>query len=150
MGRTLDTQDFLDFVCSMLQEGRTDVPIPVMGQSMVPFLHNSDTVFLSLPNRPLKKGDIVLYQRNSGRYILHRICKIRKDGSLIMVGDAQQERELIPSQEQVRAIVTSVIHRDKPCTPKSLRWWLYSHVWLWLRPLRYPLMGLRGLFSHKK
>ena len=143
MSRVLDTQEFLDAVCQMLAEGRTNIPIPVTGGSMVPFLHSGDTAYLSLPDSPLKKGDIVLYQRSSGRYILHRIRKVRKDGSLIIVGDAQQEQELLPSQSQVRARVTSIIHKNKPCTPNSLRWWMYSHLWLWLRPIRHRLMRLR-------
>lgn len=145
MSRLLDTQEFLDNICQMLAEGRTNIPIPVAGGSMVPFLHDGDTVFLALPDSPLKRGDIVLYQRSSGRYILHRIKKVRKDGSLVMVGDAQQDQELLPSQSQVRARVISVIHNKKTYTPKSLRWWMYRHVWLWLRPVRHPLMKLRGI-----
>lgn len=144
MSRLLDTQEFLDTVCQMLAEGRTNVPVPVTGNSMVPFLHNGDMVFLSTPDSPLKKGDILLYQRSSGRYILHRLYKICRDGSLVMVGDAQQSLELLPSQDQVRARVVSAVHKGKPCPPNSLRWWLYRHVWLWLRPFRHILMRLKG------
>ena len=144
MSRVLDTQEFLDNVCQMLAEGRSNIPVPVAGGSMVPFLHHGDTVFLSVPDSPLKRGDIVLYQRSSGRYILHRIWKVRADGSLVMVGDAQQDRELIPSQSQVRARVVSVVHEGKPCFPGSFRWWRYAHIWLWLRPVRHLLMAIRG------
>lgn len=144
MSRVLDTQEFLDAVCQMLAEGRSNIPIPVTGGSMVPFLHSGDTAFLSLPDSPLKRGDLVLYQRSSGRYILHRIQKVRKDGGLVMVGDAQQELELIPSQSQVCARVVSAIHKGKTCTPKSFRWWVYAHVWLRLRPFRHLLMAIRG------
>ena len=125
MARMLDTREFLDAVCQMLAEGRS-------------------TAFLSLPESPLKRGDIVLYQRESGRYILHRIKKVRKDGSLVMVGDAQQELELLLSQNQVRARVVSVIHKGKACEPGDFRWWLYARVWLCLRPFRHFLMALRG------
>ncbi len=143
MSLVLDTQEFLDTVCQMLAEGQTNVPIPVAGGSMVPFLHHGDTVYLAIPDTPLKRGDILLYQRTNGRYILHRIKKVRRDGSLVMVGDAQQELELLPSQALVRARVTSAIHKGKPCTPKSLRWWAYCHLWLWLCPVRHFLMRLR-------
>lgn len=143
MAMILDTQEFLDAICQMLDEGQSQIPIPVAGGSMVPFLHNGDTVYLSLPDSPLRRGDIVLYQRTSGRYILHRIKKLRRDGSLVMVGDAQQELELLPSRNLVRARVTSAIHKGKPCTPNSLRWWMYRHVWLWLTPFRHRLMRLR-------
>ena len=144
MSRVLDTQEFLDAICQMLADGGSNIPIPVAGGSMVPFLHNGDTVYLSVPDSPLKRGDIVLYQRSSGRYILHRIKKVRRDGSLVMVGDAQQNQELIPSQSQVRARVISAIHKGKPCAPVSFRWWVYAHVWLRLRPVRHLLMAMRG------
>ncbi len=143
MALVLDTQAFLDTICQMLAEGQSNIPIPVAGGSMVPFLHNGDTVFLSVPDTPLKRGDIVLYQRTNERYILHRIWKLRRDGSCIMVGDAQEELELLPSQSLIRARVVSAIHKGKPCTPKSLRWWLYRHVWMWLRPFRRRLMRLK-------
>ena len=144
MSLVLDTQEFLDTICQMLAEGQSNIPIPVAGGSMIPFLFHGDTVFLSVPDSPLKKGDVILYQRLNGRYILHRIRKVRRDGSLIMVGDAQRELELLPTQELVRARVVSAIHKGKRCAPKSLRWWFYRHPWMWLRPFRHAIMWLKG------
>ena len=95
MARILDTQEYLDTVCQLLQQGETSVAVPVAGGSMVPFLHNGDTVYLDLPDSPVKRGDIVLYTRSYGRYILHRVYRVRRDGSYIMVGDAQTELELL-------------------------------------------------------
>lgn len=144
MARVLDTQAFLDTVCDLLRQGEKGVAIPVAGGSMIPFLHDGDTVHLEVPSTPLKRGDIVLYTRSSGRYILHRIYRVNRDGSFIMVGDAQQELEYIPSREQIHARVTSVRHKGKPDQPGSLRWWFYRCVWLWLVPCRHRLMELRG------
>lgn len=143
MSKILDTQEFLDTICELLQHGQRHVAIPVAGNSMVPFLHHGDMVCLDLVDSPLKRGDIILYQRVGGRYILHRIMKVCKDGSLRIVGDAQQEIEILPSTTMVCARATSVRHKDKTYTPKTLRWWLYAHLWLRLRPFRYLLMGLR-------
>lgn len=140
MPYVLDTQVFLDMVCGFLREGQQHVAIPVAGTSMVPFLHDGDTVYLDLPDSPLKKGDIVLYTRVGGRYILHRIQKVLPDGGFVMVGDAQQELELIPDRAQIHARVTSALCRGKPTRPGKFRWWLYQHVWLWLLPVRYRLM----------
>lgn len=144
MGRILDTQEFLDMICELLHQGQTHVTIPVAGGSMVPFLHNGDTVCLDLLDSPPRRGDILLYQRAQGRYILHRVVRVRSDGSLIMAGDAQQELELLPSQDMVRARVTSACHKGKACDPGSLRWWIYAHVWMWLLPVRHALMRLKG------
>ena len=142
MAITLDTREYLDTICALLAQGHSSVAVPVRGSSMVPFLHNGDTVYLNVPTRPLKKGDIVLYTRPEGRYILHRICGIRPDGSFLIAGDAQQELELVHAR-QICAIVTSARHRGKLISPGSLYWWAYRHIWRWLRPLRHRLMALR-------
>ena len=140
----LDTEAFLDTVCELLRQGQTDVVIPVAGGSMVPFLHHGDTVCLNLLDSAPKRGDVVLYRRESGRYILHRIYRMRRDGSVLMVGDAQQEIEILPSRDMICARVTSARHQGKLCQPGQLRWWFYRRVWLRLRPVRYFLMSLRG------
>lgn len=149
MAVVLDTTEFLDTVCQLLKQGHTAVPVPVSGGSMIPFLHHGDTVYLDVPHRPLKRGDIVLYTRAGGRYILHRIYKVCRDGSYIMVGDAQQELERILHREQIHAIVTSARHNGKLLRPKSLRWWFYRHIWLGLVSLRYRLMDLQGKFGRR-
>ena len=143
MPRILDTQAYLDTICDLLRQGEKSVAIPVAGGSMVPFLHHGDTVYLDLLDSPPKRGDIVLYTRESGRYILHRIYKVNKDGSFVMVGDAQQVLERIESREQIHARVTSARHKGKLNRPGTLRWWAYRYIWLWLLPIRHRLMSLR-------
>lgn len=144
MIRLLDTQQYLDTICQLLRQGEKSVSVPVAGSSMVPFLIHGDTVFLELPDTPIKRGDIVLYTRNNGRYVLHRVYKVNKDGSFLMVGDAQVLLEYLPGRDQIHARVTEAKHRGKILTPKNLRWWAYRHIWLWLRPFRPALMRLRG------
>lgn len=142
MPHMLDTRAFLDTVCNLLRQGECHVPVPVAGGSMIPFLYHGDTVYLDLPDTPLKKGDIVLYTRESGRYILHRIKKVNPDGSFIMVGDAQQELELLPRRDMIHARVSSARHQGKLTHPGQPRWWFYQHVWLWIVPVRHRLMAL--------
>ena len=142
MARVIDTQAFLDTVCDLLRQGEHNVAIPIAGGSMTPFLHNGDTVFLDTPNKPLKKGDIVLYTRENGRYILHRIKKVNKDGSFLMVGDAQDVLEYLPRRDLIHARVTAAIHKGKPLRPWHLRWWFYQHVWLWIVPYRRRLIHI--------
>ena len=142
MPRVLDTQAFLDTVCELLQQGQCHVAVPVTGGSMTPFLYSGDTVFLDLPDTPLKKGDIVLYTRSSGRYILHRIKKVNSDGSFVMVGDAQEDLEYLPRRDMIHARVTSALHKGKATRPGQPRWWFYQHVWLWLVPIRRRLINI--------
>ena len=150
MAKILDTNAYLDTVCELLRQGETHVAIPVTGGSMVPFLYSGDMAYLDLPDSPLKKGDIVLYTRQSGRYILHRIKKVNKDGSFVMVGDAQQELELIPRRDMIHARVTSARHCGKLIRPGQLRWWFYRYIWLNIVPLRHFLMALSGKLKGKK
>lgn len=150
MARIVDTQAYLDTVCQLLQQGQSHVAVPVTGGSMTPFLHNGDTVYLDLPESPLKKGDIVLYTRENGRYILHRIKKVNSDGSFIMVGDAQQALEYLPRREMIHGRVSSARHKGKPIHPGQPRWWFYQHVWLWVVPIRRRLIDLVTKLKPKK
>lgn len=140
MARTIDTTAYLNMVRELLVEGHTSVPVPVAGTSMSPFLRHGDTVYLDVPAAPLKKGDIVLYTRPGGQYILHRIVRVNPDGSFIMMGDAQQEPERIESAASIHGRVTSALHKGKRITPQSIRWKLYASVWIWLIPFRRKLM----------
>ncbi len=144
MAKVVDTKEYLDLVRQLLEEGNSDVPVPVAGSSMVPFLHNGDTVYLNSVDSPLKRGDVVLYTRPTGQYVLHRIVKINSDGSFIMLGDAQQELERIESAEQIHARATRAVHKGKPLTRRSPRWWFYATVWIWVWPWRRRLMSLFG------
>ena len=62
------------------------------GESMLPTIcQGEDSVDLAKPSE-LKKYDIVLYQRECGKYVLHRIVNIRGD-LCDMCGDNQLEIE---------------------------------------------------------
>lgn len=149
MARVLNTQEYLDTVCELLQQGQTSVAVPVAGGSMIPFLHHGDTVYLDLPRMPLKRGDILLYTRPNGQYILHRLIQINRDGSLWVCGDAQMQLEYLPDPGCVCGYVTSAQHKGKCNRPGQLRWWAYSHLWRWLIRYRHRLMHLRGKFGRK-
>lgn len=140
MARMVDTKEYLDVVCDLLREGRNNVPVTVAGSSMTPFFHHGDTVYLNLPQKPLKKGDVVLYVRPTGQYVLHRIIRVNGDGSLIMLGDAQVDREWIEGSAAVRGIVVKVLHRGKVLTRRSFRWWFFEKVWPCVVPLRPTIM----------
>ena len=146
MGRVLDTQEYLDTVCELLRQGETSVAVPVAGGSMIPFLHHGDTVYLDLPRFPVKRGDILLYTRSTGQYILHRVIQVNSDGSLWMAGDAQTQLEYLPNADRVHGLVTSVRHKGRCNRPGGLRWWAYSQLWRRLLRYRHRLMRLREKF----
>jgi len=125
----------------LVEQGQT-VPLVISGGSMEPFLGSyRDTVYLSKVDRPLKKGDMILYRRSSGAYILHRICAVR-GGNFDLVGDAQNWIERSVRQEQVLALVTAVRRKGKLLQTGSFWWAFFEKVWIRMIPLRPVVMEL--------
>lgn len=122
------------------------LPLVVSGGSMTPFLiHGRDTVWLSRLERPARRGDILLYQRRSGSYVLHRVWKVCPDGTCTMVGDAQTQLEHGIGADQVIAIVTAVERKGKKILPGSFWWAFFEKFWIRVVPLRRPICGLYSL-----
>ena len=125
----------------LLEETRS-VPLVISGGSMTPFLvHRRDTVYLSKPDRPLKKGDMILYRRDGGAYVLHRICAVREEG-YDLVGDAQTAIERGVRPDRVLALVTAVRRKGKLLKKGDFWWDFFEKVWIRLIPLRPGLTGL--------
>ena len=113
------------------------LPLVVSGRSMTPFLiDRRDTVYLSRLERPARRGDILLYQRAGGQYVLHRVWKVEKDGTFTMVGDAQTELEHGIREDQIIAIVTFALRKGKPMFPGSFVWEFFAKVWIRMVSLR--------------
>ena len=54
------------------------------GYSMYPMLRqNIDTVVIKKIKDKPKENDVVFYLRDNGKYVLHRIIKVKKDGYVI-------------------------------------------------------------------
>ena len=74
------------------------------GTSMLPLIRpNIDKVVLKKAPKRLKKYDLPLYLRDDGRFILHRVVGIDRDGNYIMCGDNQFEREYGVTDKQILA-----------------------------------------------
>lgn len=139
MGRTLDTNKYLDAVCQMLADGASSVPVPVVGDSMRPFLRVGDFVHVDRAEN-IRKGDILLFHRPNGQYVLHRVVRKMPEGYW-MLGDNQTVCEPIHGG-QVCAKVTSAKIRGEAVTTDSFRWWMFAHPWRWLAPFRTQIAWL--------
>ena len=118
------------------------VPLVISGSSMDPFLvHGRDTVFLTKLKRPAKKGDMLLYRRMGGQYILHRVYKVQED-SLQTIGDGQLSIEPGIRPEQVLATVSAVRRKGKLLKPGHPTWVFYEKIWLRLIRIRPRLLRL--------
>lgn len=142
--KVLPPEILMDKLIGLLEEAES-VPLVISGGSMVPFLvHGRDLVYLSKVTAPLKRGDMILYRRDNGRYILHRIWRIEKE-SFTMVGDAQTVLEPGIRPDQVLARVTAVRRKGKLLRSGSFWWEFFEKVWIRIVPLRRSLMSA---YSH--
>lgn len=77
------------------------------GTSMLPLIRQGkDSVILVKPGL-LSIGDIVLYKRKNGQFVLHRIVKMNVD-SLVLCGDNQTDLEYGITVSDVIAKVSAV------------------------------------------
>ena len=144
--RIVDNDKLFTMIKQRLEKGET-VPLQVSGSSMSPFLiHIRDTVFISKAIPPYKKGDIVFFQRDTGQYVMHRICKIDKTGNLYLIGDGQTVVEGPIRQEQVFGIVNQVIRKSKIIKKGSIIWEIFSKCWVNLRKTRNIVIKLLRIY----
>lgn len=133
--KEVDTREYVSMLRDLVEEGH-EVSLLIAGGSMSPFLvHHRDTIFFKKPDRPLRRGDMVFYQRMSGQFVMHRIYKV-KQGEYYMVGDAQREIEGPLQRWQIFALVTRVCRKGKRLAPGHFWWEFFEHVWIRIVPLR--------------
>lgn len=119
--------------------------LTVTGYSMMPMLHHRrDTVVLEEVKRPLQKGDIALYRRDNGAYILHRILR-KKGDTYICCGDNQLRTEKVEARQLI-AVVTEFTRKGRHHTVADKSYRFYQTLWVTLHPLRWLyLIPRRGL-----
>lgn len=134
---TLPMEQLIGVVQLQLKE-QGIASLVVTGNSMWPlFRHMRDRVLLA-PPESCKKGDIALYQRSNGKFVLHRIVKTEKE-ICICCGDNQCEKEEI-QRDWILAVVTAFERKGKLYSVTSKGYRLYKWVWMCLFPVR------RGIF----
>lgn len=133
--RRVDTNAYVTVLRELCEQGK-EVSLIVSGNSMSPFLINErDTILFKKPDRELRAGDMVFYQRESGQYVMHRIWKIKPEG-YYMVGDAQWEIEGPLKREQIFALITKAQRKGKWIQAGDFWWEFFEHVWIRIVPLR--------------
>lgn len=137
----VDTREYVSVLRELTEEGK-EVSLLISGSSMSPFLiHQRDYIYFKKPDRELKKGDMVFYQRDNGQFIMHRIWKIRPDGYYI-VGDAQTAIEGPVRRDQIFALVTKVQRKGKWIEPGDFWWEFFEHIWIYMIPIRRKIMKI--------
>ncbi len=121
--------------------GGVAFPLVVSGSSMEPFLHpGRDVVMLAaLGERRVKRGDILLFCRKDGSFVLHRVYRA-DSGGVWFIGDAQSFTEGPVPQDRLFARVDRVIRRGRTIGRLSPIWAFYS----FRRVLKTVRQRLRG------
>ena len=110
--------------------------LTVTGWSMLPMLHNrKDTVAICPVTGSCKATDVILYQRDNGQYVLHRILRKTKTG-YILCGDNQFFTEKL-RQDQILAVVTGFTRKGKTYSVTQPGYRFYARFWVLFHPLRW-------------
>ena len=118
-----------------------EAAVTVTGTSMLPMLTPiRDKVWLRSCCDQLQCGDVILYRRENGQYVLHRIVKLSQP--MICCGDNQWQKEYV-QQSQVIAVVTSFYRRGKRYTTNAWTYRLYTWLMIALLPARRHYIAIR-------
>lgn len=121
--------------------------VPITGTSMLPLLKEGrDRVELVTSDQEqLKKGDVVLYKKNDGTLVLHRIIKAKNEGAFVLLGDHQFNNAQQVSREQIIAAVKGFFIKGHYVDQKN-RWYrIYKKIWLGNLTFRRCLLALINL-----
>ena len=107
------------------------------GDSMWPLLHEGRDLMIidKKPEGRMKKYDAILYKRPCGKYIMHRILKVRQD-DYVLCGDNRWLREFGVKDEWILGVLTAVVRKGKRVSVTSWKYRLYVHIWCdfyWIR-----------------
>lgn len=135
----MDTGAYVSVLRELTEQGQ-EVCLLISGNSMRPFLiHERDSIRFKKPDRPLRRGDMVFYQRSGGTFVMHRIYKVVEKGYII-VGDAQAALEGPVAREQIFGLITQVQRKGKWIGPGNFWWEFFEHIWIRMVRLRLPVM----------
>ena len=105
---------------------------PIAGTSMMPLLKEGrDRVELEpCSQERLKKGDVVLYKKNDGTLVLHRIIKTENGEFFTVLGDHQFNNAERVNKNQIIAVACGFFIKGRYVTEKT-RWYrMYKKIWL--------------------
>lgn len=121
----------------------TTFKIPVTGTSMNPLLYEKrDFVLIEKPVFPLEIGDIPLYRRDDGRFVLHRIVDIDEKG-YVMCGDNQFILEQGITDQNIIGVVCEMNIDGKKVSIDDPEYIKHKEKYIRNAYNRYPLRRLR-------
>lgn len=139
--QTVPMETLMEVISLQLRNGGK-ANLTVTGKSMAPMLHHRrDSVVLIPAEGIQKKGSVILYRRENGKYVLHRVISVTRNG-YVCCGDNQWEKEFVKQTQQI-AVVDSFQRNGKVYTQKEFSYRVYEFLWVELFFLRPVYIALR-------
>lgn len=119
------------------------------GVSMLPLIREGkDEILLEAP-KTIKKWDILLYRREDGTFVLHRLISVAKDG-LVLCGDNQAVLERGVPRVAILARVCGIFRDGEYLSVDSPQLRRYARRRVASRPIRHMASSVRSLLKKKK
>lgn len=119
------------------------------GESMRPTLTPKTDVVIIEPCKAMpKKYDVILYRNDSGKYILHRVVRVKKE-CLVTRGDNTYVNEYVPFASVV-GIMTSFVRNGNRIEGGSKSFISHSKKRLFFYPIRKIYVKTRAFFGKIK
>ena len=125
--KTISVEDWHELIQSGL-----DIPvvIPLHGSSMHPLIrYMRDQVTVRKCCHGILPGDIVLFQRLDGQYVIHRVWKTA-DGKVLTMGDNCTHPDFWMPESEVLGLVTHVHRGSRVFCVDTPLWRFCGCIWL--------------------
>ena len=143
-------KELVPLITDLLKDGK-DVIITARGNSMRPMVKNlRDALILTSYKGNAEVGDVILYKRESGALVLHRIVDKSEDGSYVLMGDFQLVREEGIKESQILASLSGYIRKGRTVLCSSKRYQRYKNRWTGSKTRRKLYIKLIGLGTYTK
>ena len=141
--------DSIDVIEEVLESGG-EFKIYPRGKSMLPLIvEGEDSVVLIKKDGKLKRNDVAFYRRDDGRFVLHRVAKVCRDGSYIMCGDNQTVLERGITDAHIIGVVHELYKKEKLFDTNTFSHKFYLAIWCRVplrRLLRFPRRCINKIF----
>ena len=118
------------------------------GMSMRPFLRSGQDLMVIEAKKEgrCRVRDVVLYRRDSGKYVLHRIMAVR-ERDYVLCGDNCWQLEPGIRDDQILGVLTEVIRKGQPLDVASFGYRVKVNLWWALYPVRAAILWGRYILG---
>ncbi|MCX7714371.1 MAG: S24/S26 family peptidase [Clostridia bacterium] len=125
--RCIGMEELSPIILEAVQKGRS-VRMRVVGNSMYPMLRSGIDSVVLVRADSCKRGDIPLYRRENGSFVLHRVISV-SGGAYTMCGDNQTTKEFPVYESQIYGKVKGFYRGGRYISCKNPLYRAYSFVW---------------------